>query len=521
MDYQEQQNDQKREQKKRKLMRIALVTIAFPKTLEDDPPFRASWELAVQYAAQGHDVLVLTLADEDAGEDVQHQTFGKIQVLRKRFATDKHPGLHVPPMGTFFRVLGQSADLYNASLEKLREFKPDVIECQEFNGLGFFFADSHEYPLVIRCHGPLATLLRCGILGKATVANTELVAALELSTLAEADGIISLCDDLVDELSSQSHIEKDRFTVIRTPFSRLPSQKQASSVGMRETIWAKDTHPRLLFWGRVERQKGCDTLAECLPHIKKEFPNFALVIAGSEPLELDETRPYADSMREKLKEYGVDTNVKFLGFMPRATIESAAKEADLCLFPSQYETASYSCLEAMSYGACVIASKVGGLKEYVRHGETGWHVPVGDATALSKAIITLTNDADLRHRLGSAARESIATMCDPQKIAQESLSIYQRAIERHKLTGGARSPAFKIFAEKLSLYMYDWSLVQHIRDLGEEIYGRGWKQGYAEGLAAARAEAGQSGFPDANTNETGAHSKLSGIVSSVLRSIKR
>src|ERR1700733_960664 len=101
------------------MMRIALVTIAFPKTLEDDPPFRGSWELAVEYANQGHEVLILALADDMQTEDVKIESFGKIKVLRKRFDPNTQPGIHVPPLATFFYVLQQSSDLYTASIEAL------------------------------------------------------------------------------------------------------------------------------------------------------------------------------------------------------------------------------------------------------------------------------------------------------------------------------------------------------------------------------------------------------------------
>jgi glycosyltransferase involved in cell wall biosynthesis len=462
------------------------------------------------------------LADENATEDIQRQSFGKIQVLRRRFAPEKHPGLHVPPLGTFYRVLGQSFDLYSASVDALREFKPDVIECQEFNGLGFYFANQHEFPLVIRCHGPLATLMRSGILGEVTVADTELVAALELSTLAEADGIISLCQDLVDILAKQAHIKSDRFRVVRTPFSRLPSQQSTGPVGESESIWPKDAFPRLMFWGRVQRQKGCDTIAACLPLVKKVFPNFALAIAGPEPIRIGDQQPYADLMRSELKQSGVDGNVKFLGFLERSKIESIAETADICLFPSQYETACYSCLEAMSYGACVIASKVGGLAEYVQHSETGWHVPFADASALADAIIHLSKEQELRKKLGQAAQKSVANMCDPKTVVAQSLEVYQQAIARHRNSNGSRSAAFQILAEKLAMFMADWSLVQHIRDLGEEIYGRGWKQGYAEGLAAGKAEV-QAQSP-ANTRAAnqgdGANRTLSSLLYSAARSIR-
>ena len=76
--------------------------------------------------------------------------------------------------------------------------------------------------------------------------------------------------------------------------------------------------------------------------------------------------------------------------------------------PSRREGFGMACLEAMAYGKPVVASAVGGLLDLVVDGETGLLVPPRDPQALRAALERLLADAELRHRLGAAARERAA-----------------------------------------------------------------------------------------------------------------
>jgi glycosyltransferase involved in cell wall biosynthesis len=76
--------------------------------------------------------------------------------------------------------------------------------------------------------------------------------------------------------------------------------------------------------------------------------------------------------------------------------------ADLYLLPSQSESFGLSALEALASGVPVVASRVGGLPEVVRDGETGWLFPIGDVDAMADAAIALLRDPE-RWRVVSAA----------------------------------------------------------------------------------------------------------------------
>jgi glycosyltransferase involved in cell wall biosynthesis len=79
--------------------------------------------------------------------------------------------------------------------------------------------------------------------------------------------------------------------------------------------------------------------------------------------------------------------------------------ADAFALPSRAETFGIAAVEASAAGLPVVASRVGGLADIVVDGETGFVTPPGDAAALGSALGRLERDADLRQRLGDAARQ--------------------------------------------------------------------------------------------------------------------
>jgi glycosyltransferase involved in cell wall biosynthesis len=78
----------------------------------------------------------------------------------------------------------------------------------------------------------------------------------------------------------------------------------------------------------------------------------------------------------------------------------------------------------------VVASAVGGLAEAIVDGESGLLVPAGDTTALRAALERLLNDAQLRARLGAAARERVKERYARQIATRETLAAYEAALVR-------------------------------------------------------------------------------------------
>ena len=119
------------------------------------------------------------------------------------------------------------------------------------------------------------------------------------------------------------------------------------------------------------------------------------------------------------------SNVSFPGFVE----DHAAFFASLDVFvmPSRSEAWGLAALEAMAHGVPVIASDIGGLREIVEHGRSGWLVPAGDVAALARAIKEADADPDRLRVAGLAARNR-AEYFSVEKMAEQTEQFYRRLL---------------------------------------------------------------------------------------------
>jgi glycosyltransferase involved in cell wall biosynthesis len=123
---------------------------------------------------------------------------------------------------------------------------------------------------------------------------------------------------------------------------------------------------------------------------------------------------FAGGVRRRARELGLGDLVRFRGAVIGEELAGAYAAADLLVLPSHAETYGMVVTEALSRGLPVIASEVGGVSEALGYGENGTRpgllVPPADATALGAALRAWLEDAELRERLRSAARERRAQL---------------------------------------------------------------------------------------------------------------
>lgn len=129
--------------------------------------------------------------------------------------------------------------------------------------------------------------------------------------------------------------------------------------------------------------KGLHVLLEAFEQFASQYPNVRLAIIGREATHTQ--RQYSNSLYAKVQESPVlHTRVTFSA--PSYQIHRILPQADLVVQPSLSESFGRIVIEASSCGIPIVASDVGGLKETVVDGVTGWLVPPGNATALANAL---------------------------------------------------------------------------------------------------------------------------------------
>ena len=161
---------------------------------------------------------------------------------------------------------------------------------------------------------------------------------------------------------------------------------------------------------RLAPVKGIVHLVDALALVARSHPQIEVVIAGDGP-----ERPRIEAAARNAH---LEDRVHFTGWVD--DIAGLMREWDIYAQPSLAEGLGIAALEAMSTGLPVVASDVGGLREIVIDGETGYLVPVKDSRALGQRIAQLADDAALRERMGTAARSRVVD-CFPFERESETI----------------------------------------------------------------------------------------------------
>ena len=166
----------------------------------------------------------------------------------------------------------------------------------------------------------------------------------------------------------------------------------------RQSLGLDPDVPVLLFIGRIEPLKGIDVLVRAAAQLDGKFQ--LLVVGGDEKdaMRIHELHTLAD-------ELGILGKVVFADAVPHDELPRYYNAASICVVPCYYESFGLVALEAMACGVPVIASRVGGLKETVRDGQTGYLVPWRCPEPFAERLDLLLTNEPLRRSLGEEARE--------------------------------------------------------------------------------------------------------------------
>jgi glycosyltransferase involved in cell wall biosynthesis len=147
--------------------------------------------------------------------------------------------------------------------------------------------------------------------------------------------------------------------------------------------------------GHLRPEKAFEVLVEAVSIARDSHPGLIALIAGEGPLRAD--------LEAQSARLGVEGAVRFLG--ARNDVPDLLAALDVAVCCSDFEGGPLSVMEYMEAGLPVVATRVGGLPELVRDGESGLLVPPRDPRALAEAIARVLDDPSLRAGMGARGRE--------------------------------------------------------------------------------------------------------------------
>ena len=189
--------------------------------------------------------------------------------------------------------------------------------------------------------------------------------------------------------------------------------------------------PRVVYAGRLAREKGVDLLLRAFAATHRSVPSAKLDIIGDGPLRA--------SLMQLVESLQLTSSVRFLGHLTRERMEAECDAAWVQAVPSQWhEPFGNVSTEAMMRGTAVVASDVGGQRDIVRHEETGLLVPAHHEGAWTRAMTTLLTDQSLAERYGAAGRARALTSFSERACLDQWEALYAEVIAERSLSAGVR-----------------------------------------------------------------------------------
>jgi PEP-CTERM/exosortase A-associated glycosyltransferase len=226
---------------------------------------------------------------------------------------------------------------------------------------------------------------------------------LETYVLRHADAVVSLCNSMRDEIIARG-IPEDRVGIVPNAVDLAFFDKQCG----RDEILAEELdltgRTVLGFFGSFYHYEGLDLLIAALPLIRATRPEAVLLLAGGGPEE--------ERLKAKAEQTGQSDAVRFVGRVPHGEIQRYYSLVDFFVYPRRKMRLTdlvtpLKPLEAMAAERIVTASDVGGHRELIRDGETGFLFPSGDTRRMANRLIEIISTTDKHARIRNVAREYV------------------------------------------------------------------------------------------------------------------
>ncbi|MBN2227304.1 MAG: glycosyltransferase family 4 protein [candidate division Zixibacteria bacterium] len=178
---------------------------------------------------------------------------------------------------------------------------------------------------------------------------------------------------------------------------------------------------RLVYMKLLRSIYGPDVLIDALKELKD----------ANVPVRLDMFGYGSETgaLKRQVTAYGMDSMVSFQGWVEPDLVLKRLMDYDIMVMPSRSESFGVAAVEAGACGLPVVASKVGGIPEVVKDGETGILVPPEDSHALAEAIRRLAEDVVLRRKMGENGRDLVENEFSWDKSVEQMVALYRRLIK--------------------------------------------------------------------------------------------
>jgi len=330
------------------------------------------------------------------------------------------------PLKSVFGAVRRCTDFNTTNIDA------DIVHCHTWYSHfgGILAKKNYGIPLVITVHSlePLRPWKREQLGG-----GYDFSLWIEKTALEMADAIIAVSGETKRDIERLFNVDPTHVHVIHNGIDPEEYRKVSSTEAPRRH-GIDPGKPYVLFVGRITRQKGIVYLVRAIPYMD---PDFQIVLCAGAP----DTPEIAEEMKDAVESATRKrSDVIWIEEMVdrKAVIELYSHAAVFCC-PSIYEPFGIINLEAMACETAVVASAVGGIKEVVVDGETGFLVPLEQmkespfepldpekfSRDLAAKINELMKDRHLQEKFGKAGRKRAEERFSWSAIARKTKALYE------------------------------------------------------------------------------------------------
>ena len=394
-------------------MKIALVCPAsLPATQFGGIVFLAV-DLAREFGELGHDVTIYTTdLDFSNGSNKFNKKLPRLEKIGKYRINRSHVWFS-------FKLF-----FVNSSMSKqIEKDKPDVIHTIGLRSYQSIVAwrtsKKLKIPLIISDQGGLTThpfFNESGLLLKILyrVQNYFIKKIIKHATTIS----------VANEYEKAIFLDLDKKSKVQIIRNGVNLETLVSKVNFKEKY--KINSKFILFVGRFSKSKGIENLINALNIIKNEkiISDVRLVIMGV-------NFGFEQKMEELVERFGLSEKIMIIKNPPREDVISAYGESEFLILPSQWELSPLVPLESFAFKKPVISTRSHGIPFTVQDDKTGILVEPENSEELSKAIIKLLQDDNLRERLGMCGYEFVHEECNCISMAKNSLRLYEKVLKNY------------------------------------------------------------------------------------------
>lgn len=264
--------------------------------------------------------------------------------------------------------------------------------------------------------------------GQFDPARTRLFGTIERTLARDTDALIAVSPEVRDELVAVGVAPATRFAVVRLGIELSERMLGASDgASLRASLGIPQDRFCIGWVARVTTVKQPEDVLRTTRLLRDRGVDAALILVGDGP---ERAR-----MEEQARALDLVEGVHFVGF--QNDVGPWFHAFDVLLLPSRSEGTPVSAIETLASGRPVVATDVGGTRDVVEEGISGFLVPFGDVAAGAERLERLARDGALRERMGAAGRERTLARYRVPRLLEDVDRLYRSLLQEKGFTVAA------------------------------------------------------------------------------------